>query len=258
MNEPTDLARPRPPPTAMRSTSRSGRPPARPRGRGDPARRSEPRGLVSQPGPDSRRIGLRDAFPRSSRLRGRTADRGHAPSACGSLDDVAELLACVRAPGPVRPRWRASAGAARSRSSRPPGVPEIVDALALICPGLHPRVGVTRASARGSPWPISRTAASGFPVPLADPALFTAHPAGQAFIAADPLGLARRPPACSRSARSSIGRSRAPAQGASAGPLDARRPATGSSTTSGPCAYVEWLASVRQTDHRVSRRTPHA
>ncbi len=67
--------------------------------------------------------------------------------------------------------------------------PDRVSALALIAPGLHPRVGV----ARGERFRIAlayffrpRTA---FPIPLSDPALFTDSPEGQAYIAADPLGL---------------------------------------------------------------------
>ena len=67
--------------------------------------------------------------------------------------------------------------------------PELVDALALICPGLHPRVGVSLGEKLRIAWAYFTNRRKTFPIPLSDPALFTANPEGQAFIAADPLGL---------------------------------------------------------------------
>ena len=67
--------------------------------------------------------------------------------------------------------------------------PELVDALALICPGLHPRVGVSRRERLAIAWAFFTNRRKTFPIPLSDPALFTDNPEGQAFIAADPHSL---------------------------------------------------------------------
>ncbi len=67
--------------------------------------------------------------------------------------------------------------------------PELVDGVALICPGLHPRVGVSRKERLQIAWAFLTNRRKTFPIPLSDPALFTANPEGQSFIAADPLSL---------------------------------------------------------------------
>jgi acylglycerol lipase len=67
--------------------------------------------------------------------------------------------------------------------------PELVDAVALICPGLHPRVGVAARDRFAIAWSFLTNRRKKFPIPLSDPALFTDSPEGQAFIAADTLGL---------------------------------------------------------------------
>ena len=67
--------------------------------------------------------------------------------------------------------------------------PELVDALALICPGLQPRVGVSLAEKLRIAWAFFTDRRKTFPIPLTDPALFTDDPAGRDFIAADRLGL---------------------------------------------------------------------
>ncbi len=67
--------------------------------------------------------------------------------------------------------------------------PELVNGLALVCPGLHPRVDVTRRERLGVAWAFLTNRRKTFPIPLSDPALFTANPQGQAFIAADLLSL---------------------------------------------------------------------
>lgn len=67
--------------------------------------------------------------------------------------------------------------------------PELVDVFALICPGLHPRVGVAARERLAIAWALLTDRRKTFPIPLSDPALFTDSPEGQAFIAADPLGL---------------------------------------------------------------------
>ena len=67
--------------------------------------------------------------------------------------------------------------------------PELVDALALICPGLQPRVGVSTFERLRIAIAFFTNKRKLFPIPLSDPALFTGEPDGQKFIAADPLGL---------------------------------------------------------------------
>jgi acylglycerol lipase len=67
--------------------------------------------------------------------------------------------------------------------------PELVDALALVCPGLHPRVGVSRMERFQIAWAFLTNRRKTFPIPLSDPALFTDSPQGQAFIVADALSL---------------------------------------------------------------------
>jgi alpha-beta hydrolase superfamily lysophospholipase len=117
-------------------------------------------------------------------------DRGHAPSGGRLVDDVVEWVERLRAEGPGLPvaiggiSWGGKVAllAAARR-------PDLVDAIALICPGLEPQVGVTFAQKLR----IARAFVFGrremFPIPLADPALFTENPEKQEFIRDDPLSL---------------------------------------------------------------------
>jgi pimeloyl-ACP methyl ester carboxylesterase len=83
--------------------------------------------------------------------------------------------------------WGGRLGAAVQR--RHPG---LVDGLALLCPGFFPRVGgvnpVTWLRVLGSRLFAPRRR---FPIPLNDPALFTASERWQQFIRDDPLALRR-------------------------------------------------------------------
>jgi alpha-beta hydrolase superfamily lysophospholipase len=117
-------------------------------------------------------------------------DRGHTPSGRRLLRDIAEWLESLRDEQPSLPivlagiSWGAKLvliAAAR--------YPELVDGIALICPGLLPRVGVSRREKFQIAWAVITNRRKLFPIPLSDPALFTANPAAQAFIAADPHGL---------------------------------------------------------------------
>jgi acylglycerol lipase len=117
-------------------------------------------------------------------------DRGHTPSTGRLLADVAEYLISLRQREPSAPialvgiSWGAKLAVVTAAKR-----PELVDALALICPGLHPRVGVSRRER----WEIALAyflhPRKTFPIPLSDPALFTSSHEGQTFIAEDPLGL---------------------------------------------------------------------
>ncbi len=117
-------------------------------------------------------------------------DRGHARSSGRLLADVAELLRSVRDADPATPialagiSWGGKLAVITAARQ-----PELVDALALICPGLHPRVDVERAERLRIALAFFTNRRKRFPIPLADPALFTDSPEGQAFITSDSLSL---------------------------------------------------------------------
>jgi len=117
-------------------------------------------------------------------------DRGHTPSPRRLNLDLAEWLRSVKADQPGLPlalvgiSWGGKlvvVAAAR--------YPKLVGAVALICPGLHPRVGVSRLDQLNVFWAFLTNRRKTFEIPLSDPALFTASAEGQAFIAADPYSL---------------------------------------------------------------------
>jgi acylglycerol lipase len=117
-------------------------------------------------------------------------ERGHTPSARRLIQDLVDWLVCIRNDRPDLPiavagiSWGGKLVVIAAAQK-----PELVDGIALICPGLHPRVGVTRRERIQIAWAFLTNRHKKFPIPLSDPALFTANPDGQAFIAADPLGL---------------------------------------------------------------------
>jgi acylglycerol lipase len=119
-----------------------------------------------------------------------TKDRGHAPSAGRLIKDLVEWLRGVRIEHPRLPTALAGISWGGKIAAIVAGRhPELVDALALICPGLHPRVGVSRKERLQIAWAFLTDRRKTFPIPLSDPSLFTASPEGQAFIAGDPLSL---------------------------------------------------------------------
>ncbi len=117
-------------------------------------------------------------------------DRGDAPSFRRLLDDVAEFLRPLRSSGLpiflVGISWGGKLAVALQR--RHPG---LVDGLALLCPGIYPRI---------RPSLLQRCAIAAvrllrprrlFPIPLSDPELFTATPRWLQFLRDDPLSLHR-------------------------------------------------------------------
>jgi acylglycerol lipase len=117
-------------------------------------------------------------------------DRGHTPSSRRLIRDLVEWTRTVRSGNPELPlalggiSWGGKLAVILAARH-----PELVDAFALICPGLHPRVGVSAQERLAIAWAFFTNRRKTFPIPLSDPALFTDSPAGQAFIAADSKSL---------------------------------------------------------------------
>lgn len=117
-------------------------------------------------------------------------DRGHASSSRRLVADVAELLGELRTRTPAVPTTLAGISwGGKTAVVTAAGYPALVDALALICPGLQPRVGVSHRERLAIALALLLNRRKTFAIPLSDPALFTDSPAGRRFIAADPLGL---------------------------------------------------------------------
>jgi acylglycerol lipase len=134
--------------------------------------------------------GYSTSFPDRRGSGANERDRGHTPSPRRLNLDLAEWLRHVKAAHPQLPlalagiSWGGKlvvVAAAR--------LPKLVGAVALICPGLHPKVGVSRLDQVKVFWAFLTNRRKTFEIPLSDPGLFTASPAGQAFIAADPYCL---------------------------------------------------------------------
>jgi acylglycerol lipase len=134
--------------------------------------------------------GFRAYFPNRRGSGPHVLDRGHAPSANRLVRDVSEFLETIRresADGPMILAGISWGGklvvvtAARH--------PRLIDGIALICPGLEPRVGVSTREKVRIAWALLTKGSTRFPIPLSDPSLFTADPQAQAWIAADPLRL---------------------------------------------------------------------
>ncbi len=117
-------------------------------------------------------------------------DRGHTPGSKRLVADLVEHLEGLGKFGPQTPLVLAGISWGGKLVVLTAGKhPELVDALALICPGLHPRVGVSLFERLRIAFAFLTNRRKTFAIPLSDPALFTDNPQGQAFIANDPLGL---------------------------------------------------------------------
>lgn len=129
-----------------------------------------------------------------------TVSRGHAPGASRLIEDVAEVCRDGE-------RGALSDSIARAIPTVVAGISwggklavataarhgEVVDAVALLCPGLTPRVSVPLRERMGVVGAMltGRSRRKFFPIPLADPALFTSEEDARQFIANDPLSLRR-------------------------------------------------------------------
>ncbi len=116
--------------------------------------------------------------------------RGDAPSFRRLLDDIAEFIEQVCDPRPESPvvlvacSWGGKLAPALCKRH-----PWVVDGLVLIGPGLFPKVRPSPAQRLGILVCRLIQPTRAFPIPLSDPALFTATPNWQEFIARDPLSL---------------------------------------------------------------------
>jgi alpha-beta hydrolase superfamily lysophospholipase len=116
--------------------------------------------------------------------------RGDTPSFRRLLDDIADFLHPLTQTPPRLPlvlmgiSWGGKLAAAFA--CRHPG---FVDALALLCPGFCPRLGLSRATRLAVLWARLTAPTRRFPVPLSDPEIFTASPRWQQFLRDDPLAL---------------------------------------------------------------------
>ncbi len=136
------------------------------------------------------RAGYATSFPNRRGSGPHQRERGHAPSGGRLVDDVAEWIEHFKAERPALPvaivgiSWGGKVALLTSVRR-----PDLVNAIALVCPGLEPQVGVPFTQklqiARAAIFNRRKT----FPIPLADPALFTDDPDKQEFIRNDPLSL---------------------------------------------------------------------
>jgi acylglycerol lipase len=134
--------------------------------------------------------GYSTSFPDRRGSGANSRDRGHTQSARRLNMDVVEWLRELHNERPELPITLAGISWGGKLAVIATGRhPELVNALALICPGLHPRVGVSRRERLEIAWAFFTNRRKKFEIPLSDPALFTDSPEGQAYIAADPYSL---------------------------------------------------------------------
>jgi alpha-beta hydrolase superfamily lysophospholipase len=115
-----------------------------------------------------------------------TVARGDTPSWQRLVDDVAELLASGPPAVLLSVSWGGKVAVAVEQCH-----PGRTRGVGLITPGICPQLGpplLTRLRIGGA-WLLAPTRT--FPIPLDDPALFTANPVRQAYIREDPLALRR-------------------------------------------------------------------
>jgi alpha-beta hydrolase superfamily lysophospholipase len=115
-------------------------------------------------------------------------DRGDCPSFRRLLDDIAEFLRERRKDG-VKVFLLAISWGGKLAVALPSRHPGLVDGLALICPGMCPKVGLPFGQRLGLFFTRLFNPTKLYDVPLNDPALFTANPEKQQFIRDDPVGL---------------------------------------------------------------------
>src|SRR5262249_46271974 len=115
--------------------------------------------------------------------------RGDAPGFRRLIDDVAEFLRTLRGPGRPPLYVYAVSWGGKSAAGLCFRCPGLVDGLALLAPGFKPKVKPPREDRLRIAAASLTTPTRYFPIPLNDPALFTANPERREYIAKDPLAL---------------------------------------------------------------------
>lgn len=114
--------------------------------------------------------------------------RGDAPSYERLVDDLREFIGQttpVGMPGVLlATSWGGKLGVVLAAEERP-----VIRKLALLCPGLFPKVKPPLAVRLGIARARLLRPTKLFPIPLSDPRLFTIYPERQAFLASDPLSI---------------------------------------------------------------------
>jgi alpha-beta hydrolase superfamily lysophospholipase len=119
-------------------------------------------------------------------------DRGDAPGFRRLLLDLAEFLETKRKESAAQKTFvvgiswggKTAVGLQKLR-------PGLADGIGLLCPGFFPRVSLRGREKVGVVWARVAGPTRIFPVPLSDPALFTANEKWQAFLRDDPLSVRR-------------------------------------------------------------------
>jgi alpha-beta hydrolase superfamily lysophospholipase len=117
------------------------------------------------------------------------AARGDAPNFRRLLNDVAEFIQDRSQASGLRTIVMGISWGGKLATALAARHPNLVDGLALLCPGFCPRVGPTRKQRFAILFRRLFSPTRRFPVPLSDPQLFTASPRWQQFIRDDPLAL---------------------------------------------------------------------
>jgi acylglycerol lipase len=117
------------------------------------------------------------------------ADRGDTPTYQRLVDDVAEFLS-AHTWQPNKTSVVGISWGGKLATALAAGFPELVDSVALICPGFFPKLS-GRSKRLSKFLRLARILApkKRFGVPLSDPRLFTATPRWLEFLARDPLAL---------------------------------------------------------------------
>jgi alpha-beta hydrolase superfamily lysophospholipase len=115
--------------------------------------------------------------------------RGDAPSFRRLIDDVGEFVRTLRGPGRPPVFVMAISWGGKTAAGLCARFPGLIEGLALLAPGFKPKVQPPREERLKIAAARLTTPTRYFPIPLNDPALFTANEERRKYIAEDPLAL---------------------------------------------------------------------
>ncbi len=116
-------------------------------------------------------------------------NRGDTPSFRRLLDDLGDFLTTLRGPGQPPLFVSAISWGGKLGAGICYRFPGLIDGLVLLAPGFKPRMSPPKAERLKIAASAIRSPTKMFPIPLSDPALFTANVERQEFIRKDPLAL---------------------------------------------------------------------